>query len=108
MRTERYTAEEVRRVFETEGDRLFAPWAVGRPEGWVPDPRTKELIALGYWIGEQLVALGCNEDDRKTQESFYNRWSRSEHDLYALAAETLNTVLDGKVEQGRIPLRRWG
>jgi len=29
-------------------------------------------------------------------------------DLFALAAETLNTVLDERVEQGRIPHRRWG
>ncbi len=106
--TERYTADLVRAEIEKHRERLFQPWAVGRPETWVPDPRTKDLICIGYWIGEELVKLGANEADRKTQSHFYNRWSRSEEDLLDLAARTLNTVLDGQVEQNRIPLRRWG
>jgi hypothetical protein len=108
MRTERYTAEEVRREVGKHFHRLFAPYAVGRPETWVPDPRTKDLVSIGYWITEQLVALGVNDNDRRTQQQFYSRWSRSDDDLFDLAARTLNTVLDGKVEQDRVPHRRWG
>lgn len=89
-------------------DRLFAPWAVGRPENWIPDPRTKDLICIGYWINEELIEIGVNEIDRRTQNSFYNRWSRSEEDLFELAAKTLNMALDGQIEQNRVPLRRWG
>jgi hypothetical protein len=81
---------------------------VGRAPNWACDPRTKDLVCIGYWLVEELVRLGVNDDDRRTQQNFYNRWSRSDGDLFDLAARTLNTVLEGKVEQNRIPHRRWG
>ena len=98
----------MREAIERDRDRLFAPYAVGRPPTWVPDPRTVHLICIGYWLVEQLVALGCNDDDRRTQQQFYNRWSRSDDDLFDLAARTLNAVLDSDVQQNRVPHRRWG
>lgn len=98
---ERYTAESVRAAIEPHRERLFAPYAVGRQEGWACDLRTKDLVCLGNWLQEELVRLGCNDDDRRTQWQFYHRWSRSDWDLFELTAETLNAVLDGKVEQGR-------
>jgi len=108
VRTERYTADEVRKSVEKDFDRLFAPYAIGRPEGWNTDTRTKNMVSIGYWLTEQLVGLGVNEDDRRTQQQFYNRWCRSDEDLFDLGARTLNTVLDGTVEQNRKPHRRWG
>jgi len=108
MRVERYTAEEIRREVQREQERLFAPWTEGRPAGWKTDARTKDLVCIGNWLAEEMQRLGCNDDDRRTQQQFYNRWSRSDEDLWDLAARTLNIVLDGKVEQNRIPHRRWG
>jgi len=108
MRIDRYTAEEIKREVKKDFDRLFAPWAVGRPETWIPDPRTKDLISIGAWLTEELQRLGASDDDRRTQQHYYNRWSRSEDDLFELAARTLNIVLSGAVEQNRVPHRRWG
>jgi hypothetical protein len=108
MTTSHYTAEHIRQAVDADRERLFAPYAVGRPERWTPDQRTRDLICIGHWLREELQRLGVTEDDRRTQERYYNRWSRSMEDLFALAAETLNMVLDGQVEQGRIPHRRWG
>ena len=68
---------------------------------------TKRLISLGYWLNEELVKLGANEADRKTQIWKYNRMSRT-YDVWETAAECLNDVLDGIVEQNRRPHRRWG
>lgn len=104
----RYTAAEVRASIEANRERLFAPFAVNRPSNWSPCQRTRDLVCIGYWIEEEMIILGANDADRKTQGSYYNRWSRSEDDLFELGARTLNTVLDGAVEQNRIPLRRWG
>ena len=108
MRTERYTAEEIRREVLNDFERLFSPYAVGRPDRWTPDPRTKEMLSIYYWLVEQLVLLGVSDDDRRTQQSFYNRWSRQDEDLFDLAARALNAVLDGNVQQNRKPHRRWG
>ena len=104
----RYTSESVRAEVDKDRERLFAPYAVGRPDTWIPDPRTKDLICVYNWMVEELVRLGVSDDDRRTQQSFYNRWSRSDDDLFDLAARTLNAVVDGCVEQNRIAHRRWG
>jgi hypothetical protein len=104
----RYTAEHVQQEVNKDRDRLFAPYAVGRGPNWSTDRRTKDLVCLGNWLAEELTRLGCNDDDRRTQEAFYNRWSRSDEDLWDLAARTLNAVIDQQVEQHRIPHRRWG
>jgi hypothetical protein len=96
-----YTSESVRATVEPHRERLFAPYAAGRLPHWSCDLRTKDLVVLGNWLQEELVRLGCNDDDRRTQIHFYNRWSRSDWDLFELVAEALNAVLDGTVEQGR-------
>lgn len=105
---DRYTAESVRAEIDKDRERLFEYYAVGRPENWACDPRTKDLICLGKWLTEELVRLGVNDDDRRTQQHFFNRWSRSDDDLFALCSLTLNNVLDGNVEQNRKLHRRWG
>ena len=105
---ERFTAEKVRAAVDSDRERLFAPYIMGRSANWACDPRTKDLVCIGYWLQEQLALICANDDDRRTQQWFYNRWSRSDDDLFELAARTLNTVLDGNVEQNRVPHRRWG
>jgi hypothetical protein len=104
----RYTAESVRAVIDPDRERLFAPYAVGRPTNWACDPRTRDLICIGYWLTEELTRLGVSDHDRRTQQHFYNRWSRSDEDLFDLAARTMNMVLDAEVQQNRVPHHRWG
>lgn len=108
MRIERYTPGEIRAAVEADRERLFAHYAVGRPSGWIPDPATRDLVATGRWLDEELRRLGVGDADRKTQNWYYNRWTRSDGDYAKVAAGALNTVLDGAVEQGRVNLRRWG
>src|SRR5271170_5548125 len=99
----RYTAESVREAIEPHRERLFASYAANRLPNWSCDLRTKDLVCLGNWLQEELVRLGCNDDDRRTQWHFYHRWSRSDWDLFELVAQALNAVLDGQVEQNRVP-----
>ena len=104
---ERYTAAGVQAAVEADVDRLFAPWRLGRSETWVPSPDMKLLVALGYWLREELTKLAANEADIRTQLWKYNRLSRT-YDIWETAAECLNDVLDNTVEQNRIGHRRWG
>jgi hypothetical protein len=104
---ERYTAEGIKKVVEGDVERLFKPWAEGRPDTWIPDEATKVLVSTGYWLREELERLEVNTQDRITQEGKFHRMSRS-YDVYDLAAECMNDVLDGKVIQNRVPHRRWG
>ncbi len=103
-----YTPESVKAAVEADQEALFAPWAVGRPSQWVCDPRTRQLVTIGQYLVAELTKICANDEDRRTQQDYYNRWSRSREDLWGLAAETLNSVLEGTVEQGRKPHRRWG
>ena len=104
---EPYTAERCRAAVEADIDRLFAPWREGRSENYTPDPATKQLVALGYWLGEELTRIGMNDADRRTQCWKYNRLSRT-YDIWETAAECLNEALAGNVEQNRRGHRRWG
>ena len=107
LATKPYTATNVRQAVENNLDRLFAPWMVGRPDNYSPGPDTKLLVSLGYWLTEELTRIGANEADRRTQEWKYNRLSRT-FDIWETAAECLNDVLEGRVEQNRVGHRRWG
>ena len=104
----RYTPDGIRKALEPEKERLFALYAADRPPGWSCCLRTKDMHAIYGWLAEELVRLGVNDDDRRTQQAFFNRWSRSDEDLFDLAARTMNAVLDGKVQQHRVPHHRWG
>ncbi len=101
-----YTAEQIRLAVEQDIERLFAPWMVGRQEGYTVDKATKNTIATGYWLNEQL-ALICTDVDRRTQGWKFNRLSRT-YDVFEVAAEVMNEALEGNVEQNRRPHRRWG
>jgi hypothetical protein len=95
----KWTVEKIKaKVSEEVSERLFAPWTVNRQPGWTPDTRTKTLIVLGLWLREELTAMGLSEKDRKAQEWFFDRKSRAEDDLYALAALTLNDAHEGRID----------
>ena len=104
----RYSPEMVREALEPHRERLFASYSANRPPGWSTDLRTKDMVCLGHWLTEELQRLEVSEVDRRTQQAFFNRWCRSDEDLFDLAARTLNAVLDGEVEQDRKPHHRWG
>jgi len=101
-----YTAERIKADVEANVERLFAPWALGRSENWKPDPATKSLIALGYWVDEELARF-CSDEDRRTQIQAYNRLSRT-YDIYEIAADILNAARQGNIEKNRRGHRRWG
>lgn len=101
-----WTAEAIQAAVNADIDRLFAPWAVGRPETWKPDPATKTLVAVGYWLREELEKT-CNEADTRTQLWKYNRFSRT-YNVWQTAADVLNEALEGDIEQNRRGHRRWG
>jgi len=107
LEEKQYTAAKIRQTVEADVDRLFAPWMVGRPETYSPSPDMKSLVALGYWLNEELSRICPDEDDRRTQEWKYNRLSRT-YDIWDTAAECLNDVLEGNVEKNRRGHRRWG
>src|SRR5439155_1319333 len=102
----RYTPKAVKTAVEEDIDRLFTPWALGRPEGWLPDPATKMLVSLGYWLKKELSKV-FNEIDLRTPLQRYNRKSRT-FDMFQVASDVINEALEGKVEQNRKPHRRWG
>lgn len=107
VNTPRYTAEAVKLTVEQDITRLLAPWLVGRSPNYSMDTATKHTVATGYFLEEELRRLGASDDDRRTQCWKFNRLSRT-YDIFETAAECLNDVLDGTVEQNRRPHRRWG
>lgn len=52
--------------------------------------------------------MQISDEDRRTQEAMFNRYSRSDLDIYFLAASVLNDALDGKIDTDRKTHRRWG
>lgn len=106
--TFRYTAEYVRAEVDKDRENLFAPYVVGRSPTWACDPGTKDLICVGYWLSAELKRLHAHELDRRVQENYYNRWSRSDPDYFTITATALNMLLDGQVDRYRRPHRRWG
>lgn len=103
----RYAAKDIKATVEADIDRLLQPWLVGRSPNYTCDLATKHTVATGYFLEEELQRLGANDADRKTQCWKFNRLSRT-YDIFETAAECLNDVLDGTVEQNRKPHRRWG
>jgi hypothetical protein len=104
---ERYDALFIKRDVLAKIDELFTPWSIGRPETWVPSPDTKNLIALGYWLDDELKKVCVDDADRRTQLLKFNRLSRT-YDIWETAAECINDVIDGTVEKNHKSHRRWG
>lgn len=105
--TEHVTAAGVNGLVDANIDRLLQPWLEGRSANYVMDPLARYVVATSYWLDEVLQTITANDADRKTQLSKFHRMSRS-FDVFEVAAECINDVIDGKVEQNRKPHRRWG
>lgn len=105
-----YTAEQIRAAVEADRERLFASWAVGRPEGWTCDQRTKDIVCLQYWLREELTRLLGEGDPegRRAVEGVFYRATRGATDVFELAAEVMNDAAAGNIERNRIPHKRWG
>lgn len=103
-----YAPEEIRAHIDQNRERLFAPYAIGRPPGWNVDSRTKDDVCITAWLREELSRIEIDDLGRRTQEGLYNRLSRGEHDLFTLAAFIMNETLAGKIDRFRVPHRRWG
>lgn len=102
----KFTSKMIRELVERDIERLFAHWLVGRSENYAVDSATKNIIAIGYWLDEQLSKI-CNDADRRTQCWKFNRMSRT-YDIWETAAECINEAIEGSVEQNRVGHRRWG
>lgn len=103
-----YTRESVFLEIESDRESLFAHWSRGRPSNWSCDPRTRDLICTAEWLKRKLRSLVPDEIGRHVLESQFHRFSRSEDDLFSLAARIVNDAADDKIDRDRRPHRRWG
>ncbi len=105
---ERYTADSIRAQVSADFTRLFSSYAVGRSPTWVCDQQTKDIVTISVWMREELTRIGLDDLGRRTQENAFNRFSRSDKDLFELAAQLMNDALDNNIDRFRRPHRRWG
>ena len=103
-----YTASGVKESVDADREHLMGAWALGRPENWSCNQQTKDLICIGNWLDEEMRRRWLDDLGRITQTSQFNRRSRSEDDLWTLAAEIMNQVVNDKIDRQRKPHRRWG
>lgn len=107
-RSNLYTPETIECSIRSDEPRLLASYSEGRPSTWTVDRRTKDLVALSVWMREELTRLGIDEKGRKVQENAFNRHSRSDPNLFVLAAQLMNDALADNIDRDRIPHKRWG
>lgn len=105
---ERYAADGIREKVSADFERLFSSYAVGRSPTWACDQRTKDTVTISVWMREELTRIGVDDLGRRTQENAFNRHSRSDTDVYELAAQLMNDALDDNIDRFRRPHRRWG
>lgn len=103
-----YTSEKIKEAVKTHEERLFAKYAEGRSPTWSCDQRTKDVWCIGLWLDEELTRLNVGDHVRRLQTAEFNRYSRSDQDLWLLASEILNAAVEGRVDVNRTPHRRWG
>ena len=103
-----YKADEVRLEVERDRERLFASYSSNRPPNWSCDLRTRDVVCLSVWLDEELTRLGLDDLGRRTQTNQFNRFSRSEDDVFELAARIMNDAVAGDIDRHRRPHRRWG
>lgn len=102
-----YAESRVRELVSASQEELFARYAVGRPPNWSCDSRTRELVCVGNWLDDELKAQGVSDDDRRATLWSFNRRSRAAFELFQLAADIMNEVLAGTVDN-KPAHRRWG
>lgn len=66
------------------------------------------LVCLGHWLDEELTRIQIDDTIRRLALWMYNRYSRSDEDLFELAAQVMNDAMGGKIDPTRKPHRRWG
>lgn len=98
----------IRASVAEHGDRLWAAWARGRPEGWKADDRTRLMVVIGFWLAEELTRFRLTPEDVKLLEQVFHRRSRSEEDLIQIAKDVLDAAATGAIDRDRVPHRRWG
>lgn len=103
-----YTHQSVKEAVESQREALFASYAVGRSPTWSCDQRTKDLWCIGRWVNEELSRLNVDDRVRRVQIAEFHRYSRSDQDLWELAASIMNAAVEGTVDPNRRTHRRWG
>lgn len=98
---EQYTPDAVRKSLNPKWDTYYAKLAIGQSPTWKCDQRTAELFCLSQWLIDELMVLNCPQEDRLDVQNFFNRKSRAEDDLYEVAARSVNSFLNGKIERFR-------
>jgi hypothetical protein len=93
-----YTADMVKTSLALQWDHYYAQLAIGQSPTWKCDERTATLYCLSQWVMNVLIELNCPQEDRLKLQNFWNRKSRAEDELYAVAALTINNFLQGKIE----------
>lgn len=108
MNLNQYSAESVRTIIEENRIRLFESYAVGRPPNWNVDQRTKDIVCISVWLMEELQRIGVDDLGRITQQGVFNRHSRSDLDIFELAAQVMNDAAVDNIDRYRKTHRRWG
>ena len=103
-----YAADAIQATVNAQSDRLFAPYTANRPKTWACDQRTKDIWCIGTWINEELIRLNVDDRIRIVANGQFHRYSRSDHDLWVLAAECMNDVIEGRIDPNRRSRQRWG
>jgi transposase-like protein len=93
-----YTVDMVKTSLALQWDHYYAQLAIGQSPTWKCDERTATLYCLSQWVMNVLIELNCPQEDRLKLQNFWNRKSRAEDELYAVAALTINNFLQGKIE----------
>ena len=93
-----YTAEIVQASLAIKVDTYFARLSVSQPPTWKCDQRTKELFCIYAWLMDELTLLKGSNKDRRAMQWYFNRKSRAEDDLFALAAKVMNDYLAGNID----------
>lgn len=104
-----YTLEQIKFEIENDQLRLFSSYSIGRPDNWLCDIRTREIICASVWLNEELCRIAIDDAARIAQISKFNRLSRTYHDVYVLVHELMNDAInDINIDRNRIGHRRWG
>ncbi len=96
-----YTSDAVRchikDKYQTYLDRLM----VNQPATWKCDDRTESTFILTQWLIDEMTLLSDNDVDRRAMLWYFDRKTRAEDDLYALAAKVMNDFVAGRIDNYR-------
>ncbi len=104
----RYSSQFIKNEITLQRQELFVHYAKDRPINWSVDERTKDLICLTAWLRREMILIELDSVGRIIQEGEFNRASRSQEDLFQLAADIMNATVEGRFDRNRKPHKRWG